>query len=300
MAKITRTRTTWNEVLEREGVLQLPVAHDALTAKLIERGGFPAYQIGGFALEGSLFGYPDADLTHLGEKSAAVRRIVQATKLPVLVDTDDGYGDAKNVTRTIHLYEAIGAQAIFIEDQRPPKECGHMSGKVVVPPRAMANKIEAACAAREEPESLFILARTDAIAPEGVDAAIERAQQYLKAGADGVYLEGPTSEIELAQIGKAFKGTPLATSILERGGKTPWLSPKELHAMGFTMILYPATVLFRATHAIQAALSDLRSLRELSKEHSVDMKEFESIVGIDQWRKIEHKYRGGPNWDNED
>src|SRR5689334_13592249 len=101
-------RATWKQMLEREGYVQLPVAHDALTAKLIDSAGFPAYQIGGFALEGSLYGYPDADLTHLGEKSAAVARIIEATKLPVLVDADDGYGDAKNVTRTIEVYEAMG------------------------------------------------------------------------------------------------------------------------------------------------------------------------------------------------
>src|SRR5436309_4302590 len=103
MAKILHERQTWKELLDNEGYVQLPVAHDALAAKLIEKAGFKGYQIGGFALEGSLYGYPDADLTHLGEKSAAVNRIIQATQLPVLVDGDDGYGDAKNVTRTIQV-----------------------------------------------------------------------------------------------------------------------------------------------------------------------------------------------------
>jgi 2-methylisocitrate lyase-like PEP mutase family enzyme len=292
-------RPTWKEVLKQEKVLQLPVAHDALTAKLIEQAGFKAFQIGGFALEGSQFGYPDIDLTHLGEKSAAVERILSAAHVPVLVDVDDGYGDAKNVTRTIEVYEALGASAVFIEDQRPPKECGHMSGKVVVPPEAMARKVEAACAARHNPDALFILARTDAIQPEGVDRAIKRAELYLKSGADGVYVEGPTSEKELTAIGKAFKGTPLATSVLERGGATPWLAPKDLHALGFTMILYPATVLFRVTRAIQQALDDLAHARQLSEDHSVDMKQFEQIMDIDRWRKIEKKYKGGPHWDDE-
>jgi 2-methylisocitrate lyase-like PEP mutase family enzyme len=299
MAKLVRERVSWKETLKKEGYVQLPVAHDALTAKLIEKAGYKAFQVGGFALEGTQYGYPDVDLTHLGEKSAAVERIIGAVGIPALVDGDDGYGDAKNVTRTVRNYESLGAAALFLEDQRAPKECGHMSGKVVVPAKAMVNKIEVACAARENPEALFILARTDAIQPEGVDAAIKRAEQYLKAGADGVYLEGPTSEKELEQIGKAFKGTPLATSVLERGGATPWVEPKELHKMGFTMILYPATVLFRATKAIQAALSDLMAGRQLSPENSVDMKEFEQIVDIERWRKIEKKYEGGPEWDAE-
>jgi len=257
MPLIRRHKLTWKQVLKKHGYLQLPVAHDALTAKLIKLAGFPAYQVGGFALEGSLYGYPDADLTHLGEKSAAVARIIQAVDLPVLVDVDDGYGDAKNVVRTVETYEAMGVDAIFIEDQRPPKECGHMSGKVVVPAKSMVNKIQAACAARQNPEAFFILARTDSRQPEGIDAAIDRAGEYRKAGADGVYIEGPTSEKELRAVGKAFKGFPLATSILERGGATPWVAPSEMHKIGFTMILYPATVLFRATRAIQAALDAL-------------------------------------------
>jgi len=158
-------------------------------------------------LEGALFGYPDADLTHLGEKSAAVDRIIQASDLPVLVDVDDGYGDAKNVTRTVELYEAMGVDAVFIEDQRPPKECGHMSGKVVVPAEAMANKIEAACAARRNPDAFFILARTDARAPEGVEAAIERAEKYRKAGADGVYVEGRGAARNYKPLGRRSRAS---------------------------------------------------------------------------------------------
>src|SRR5207237_5201850 len=114
MPKVARQNVTWKDLLKKHGCVQLPVAHDALTARLIKRAGFPAYQIGGFALEGSLFGYPDADLTHLGEKSAAVDRILQASDLPVLVDGDDGYGDAKNVVRTIETYESMGVDAIFL------------------------------------------------------------------------------------------------------------------------------------------------------------------------------------------
>jgi 2-methylisocitrate lyase-like PEP mutase family enzyme len=297
MPKPAGQRTSWKELLEKQGYIQLPVAHDALTAKLIELAGFPAYQVGGFAVEGTEFGYPDADLTHLGEKSACVERIIQATSLPVLVDADDGYGDAKNLTRTVQLYESMGVDAIFFEDQKPPKECGHMSGKVVVPPEAMVNKVKAACAARYDPDAFFILARTDAREPEGLEKAIDRATRYRKAGADGVYIEGPRSEKELKTIGEAFKGFPLATSILERGGTTPWVAPKQLYKMGFTMLLYPATVLFRATYAIQRALKDLYNGKELDSGESVDMKQFEKIVDAPRWQKVQNKYGGGPNWE---
>jgi 2-methylisocitrate lyase-like PEP mutase family enzyme len=291
-------RTTWNELLEKQRYVQLPVAHDALTAKLIEQAGFPAYQVGGFAVDGTEFAYPDADLTHLGEKSTCVERIIQASVLPVLVDADDGYGDATNVTRTVQLYESMGVDAIFIEDQKAPKRCGHMSGKAVVPTGAMVNKVLAACAARHDPDAFFILARTDAREPEGLEEAIDRATRYRKAGADGVYVEGPRGEGELKSIGKAFKGFPLATSILERGGVTPWVAPKELYEMGFTMLLYPATVVFRATYAIRRALNDLHRGKELDPGQSVDMKEFERIVDMPRWQKVEKKFGGGPNWED--
>jgi 2-methylisocitrate lyase-like PEP mutase family enzyme len=153
----------------------------------------------------------------------------------------------------------------------------------------MVNKIRAARSARRNADRLFILARTDAIAVNGVDDAIRRAEMYLKAGADGVYLEGPENVLQLRQIGRAFKGEPLATSILEGGGKTPWLPPKEMHALGFNMILYPTTLLFRQTMAIQRALTDLKTGRPMPQEDAVNMTQFEKIVDIVYWKSIEQK-----------
>src|SRR5205085_1613249 len=148
----SHTRNSWVSLLRRHAPLQLPAAHDALTAKLIERAGFQAYQIGGFALVGARHGLPDVDLTRFAEQAAGVRDILAACDLPVLVDADDGYGDAKNVTHTIASYEAMGVSAVFIEDQVSPRRCGHMSGKQVVPPKVMVERIEAAVAARRSPE----------------------------------------------------------------------------------------------------------------------------------------------------
>src|SRR5256885_8474739 len=165
MKAINVSRESWKNVLRAHAPLVLPSAHDALTARIIERAGFKAYQTGGFSLAGAMHAAPDLDLEHFGEKSAVVRKILNASPLPVLVDGDDGYGDAKNVTRTVHEYEAMGASALFIEDQVAPKKCGHMSGKEVVERKDMVNKIKAACAARMNPD-FFILARTDAIEPE--------------------------------------------------------------------------------------------------------------------------------------
>src|SRR5206468_12222782 len=132
------------QLLEENHPLQLPAAHDALTARIIEQAGFPAFQVGGFALDASRHGLPDIDLSRLKEKSLGVQDIIEACELPVLIDADDGYGDVKNVTYTIRLYESMGVSAVFIEDQKPPKRCGHMAGKQVIPQRVMEEKVRAA------------------------------------------------------------------------------------------------------------------------------------------------------------
>lgn len=291
MEHISTQRISWREALKKEKPLLLPVAHDALTARIIEQAGFTAYQIGGFAVAGARHGLPDLDLTHFAERYAAVRDIMASSALPLMVDGDDGYGDVKNVTHTVRSYEALGVSAIFLEDQQAPKECGHMDNKHVVPTEQMVGKIKAAAAAKRDAESMFIVARTDALAPEGVASAIKRGEAYLKAGADGVYVEGPTSVDELKQIGKAFKGVPLATSILENGGKTPWVSPAEMGEMGYAMILYPTTILFQLTKALQRAAGWLSSGRPLPHENAVDMEEYMKIVDLEYWQEIEKKFK---------
>jgi 2-methylisocitrate lyase-like PEP mutase family enzyme len=292
MQEALTKRSTWREVLRHHAPLLLPAAHDALTARLIERAGFPAYQIGGFALVGAMHAVPDIDLEHYGENGAAAREIIEACALPVLIDGDNGYGDVKNVTRTIRGYEAMGASAIFIEDQKAPKRCGHMDNKQVVSADEMEKKVRAAVAARHD-QDFFILARTDALAPLGVDEAIDRAKRYIDAGADGAYVEGPTSRGELEQIGRALGDTPLAVSVLEGGGKTPWLPPAEFARMGYSMILYPTTVLFRVARAIERALDDLAAGKPMPEPEAVDMKGFEAIVNMDDWSAIERRFDAG-------
>jgi len=289
MKAINVKRPSWKETLKENAPLLLPVAHDALTARLIEIAGFKAFQVGGFAMVASMHAVPDVDLEHFGEKSNRVYDIIGASSLPVMIDADDGYGDVKNVTRTVLEYLRMGVSALFIEDQQPPKKCGHMSGKKVIPPEEMVNKIKAADSVRND-KDFFILARTDAIAPEGLDKALERAEKYLKAGADGVYLEGVENEKQIKKIGETFKGVPLATSVLERGGETPWLSPKEFGELGYSMILYPTTVLFQYTYAVQKALGNLLKEKPMPKDSSVTMKEFEKIVDMQYWAKIEKEF----------
>ena len=286
-----RPLRTWRQVHDENAPLLLPVAHDALTAKVIEQAGFPAYQIGGFALVGSRFGYPDIDLAQFGENSAVMRDTISACSLPVLVDADDANGDVKNVTRVVQGYEAMGASAIFLEDQLAPKRCGHMLGKKVISADKHAGKLRAAAAARHNPET-FIMARTDALAPLGLDEAMRRAELYLSNGADGVYVEAVETDEQLAQIGERFRGVPLATSILEGGGRTPWKDPADLHSMGYTMVLYPTTVIFQVARAIQRAVEGLKAGREMPSRDALSFEKYEQLLGLPSWAQLEDKFTG--------
>ncbi len=292
MSKGPAKRVTWKKLVETAAPLLLPAAHDGLTAKLIERAGFQAYQVGGFALAGARHAFPDIDLVHYGEQSAGVRDIIASSDLPVMVDADDCYGDVKNVTRTIQGYERLGASALFFEDQVAPKRCGHMEGKEVIPAERMVSKVKAALGARRSPD-LFLVARTDAIAPLGLDEALRRGHLYLEAGADGLFLEGPKSVEQLERIGREFRGVPVIANMLEGGGVTPILAPKDLHAMGFAMVLYPTSLLFRLTRTIERVLADMLAQRLTFEGEGVTFDEFEEVVGLPAWKHIEQEYGKG-------
>ncbi len=282
-------RPTWRQALAAEKPLLLPVAHDALSARLIERAGFRAYSIGGFALVGTRHALPDVGLVGLAEMSSGMRDIMAASRLPVLVDGDDGYGDVKNVTRTIRTYEEMGAAAIFIEDQTSPKRCGHMAGKSVIPAELMAAKLRAAAAARER--GIFLVARTDARAVHGLDEALRRGELYLKSGADGVFIEAPQTHEELARVGSEFRHVPQIANMLEGGGRTPVLAPAELARLGFAMAAYPTTLLFRIVTAMQDALKELRAGQPAPADKLMSFEGFKEIVGFSDWAKVEDRAR---------
>src|SRR6516225_162106 len=270
-------KPTWKELLARGEPLILPCAHDALAARLIERAGFSAYSVGGYALVGARHALPDIGLVAFGEMSAGIRDIMAASSLPVLVDCDDGYGDAKNVARTIAGYEAMGVSAIFMEDQRAPKRCGHM-----------AAKLRAAVAARRGAD-LFIIARTDARAVHGLDEALRRGEIYLKAGADGLFIEAPQSIDELTRIGRTFQGVPQLANMVEGGGRTPVLPPHELYRLGFAMVAYPTSLIFRVARAIENALADLKAGRPTGENDGVDFDTFKDITSFAHWAEVEQR-----------
>jgi 2-methylisocitrate lyase-like PEP mutase family enzyme len=282
----------WKDLLKQEQPLLLPCAYDALSARLIERAGFAAYSIGGYALVGSRYAIPDIGLAAFGEISAGMRDIMAATRLPVLVDGDTGYGDVKNVVHTIEGYEAMGASSIFLEDQVAPKRCGHMAGKDVVPADQMVAKIKAAAGARRN-KDFFIIARTDARAVHGLDEALRRGEQYLRAGADGLFIEAPQTVQELERVGSAFKGVPQLANMLEGGGQTPVLPPKQLHEMGFAMAAYPTTLIFRVARTIERALADIKAGKAIAGSDGVNFAEFKDITNYDKWARIEDEYKRG-------
>lgn len=285
---MAKTKPTWRELLARENPLVLPGAHDAMSARLIEMAGFKAYVIGGYPVVGARYAVPDIGLCALGEISSGIRDIMAATDLPVLIDADDGYGDVKNVTRTIQTYERMGAAAIFIEDQVSPKRCGHMEGKDVVPTEVMEKKIRAAAAARQNKDT-FLIARTDARAVHGLDEALRRAERYVKAGADGIFVEAPLSVAELERIGREVS-VPQFCNMLT-SGKTPILTNKELYDMGFEMVVHGITLVMAVAKTMTDMLADIKSDRAkdiAAKAATFD--EFKQIMQFGKWAAIEERF----------
>ncbi|MCC6306295.1 MAG: isocitrate lyase/PEP mutase family protein [Rhodobacteraceae bacterium] len=283
-----RKNPTWRELMARHKPLVLPGAHDAFSARLIEDAGVPAYFIGGFPVVGVRYALPDLGLVGLGELAPAFAETMLGSRLPVLVDGDDGYGDVKNVVRTTRTYEKLGASSIFFEDQVAPKRCGHMAGKVLVPVELMEAKLRAAAAAREDKE-FFIIARTDARDVEGLDAAFRRAERYLRAGADGLFIESPRNVEELRKIGGSF-GVPHLANMLE-GGVTPILSNAELGEMGFSMVIHGITLLMRAARTMKDTLAEIREDRLAPSKDGVTFEEYKRLVNFGDWSRIEDSFK---------
>ncbi len=281
------TRKSFRSLLAADGPLILPGAHDALAARLIQRAGFPGFFIGGFGAVGARFGVPDIGLKSLGDISQAVGDIMAASDLPVLVDADDGYGDVKNVVQTVHTYERMGVGALFLEDQRWPKRCGHLEGKSVVPVEQHEAKIRAAAQERMNPDT-FLIARTDARAVTGLDDAMRRAERYLKAGADCIFVEALRTVEELERVGKAFDlqvANPLA------GGVSPILRPEEYYRLGFKILPYGIDLILRVTRTMQLALEDMRSGKFELMGTGATLQEYLQVVGFEEWTRIEGSYR---------
>ncbi len=238
---------------ERPEILQTPGAHNALSALLAKRAGFEALYLSGGAVSASL-GLPDLGVMTIEEVLVFVRSITRATDLPLIVDGDTGYGEALNVMRLVRDLEDAGAAAVQLEDQILPKKCGHLSDKRLVEPEAMAAKIAAAVKSRRH---LRIIARTDAIASEGLDAAISRAQLYRAAGADMIFPEALIDAEDMARFTAAVSAPMLAN--MTEFGKTPYLTAAQFQDLGFDLVIWPVSSLRAAAERIDTLYKHLAS-----------------------------------------
>lgn len=275
------------ELLAAPGPLLVPGAYDALSARLVEAAGFDATYMTGFGTTASLLGMPDVGLLSMNEMVDNAGRMARAVDIPLISDADTGYGNVINVARTVQEFERAGIAAIHLEDQVAPKRCGHMTGKQVVPVSEMAEKVAAAVAARHDPDFVLI-ARTDARAVEGLDAALERAAAYRAAGADVLFVEAPESEAEIVEVAKAFPDVPLLFNWVERGF-TPMLSMERITELGFALVLFPVATLFSATVGMQRYLAALKGTGTPldALDDAIVFEEFTDLMRLPEIRSFE-------------
>jgi 2-methylisocitrate lyase-like PEP mutase family enzyme len=267
-------------ILKRAGTVIVPGAFDALSARLAAQAGAEAVYMSGFGVAGASFGVPDIGLVSGGEMAERVRMLAKAcAPVPLIADGDNGHGGPLNAAQLTRAYEAAGAACIQLEDQVLPKRCGHMEGKEVISREDAAAKIRAAVDARSD-KAFKIMARTDARATHDLDEALRRGEAFLRAGADILFVEAPRDEGELKTVAQAFKGMPLVANLVE-DGKTPMLTPEELGALGYKIILYPISALLAVTRRLQdiyaALLSNNRSDVDASR---VRFGEYNEILGL--------------------
>lgn len=275
-------------VQARRGVI-VPGAFNALSARVIEDLGFEAIYITGAGVTNMWFGLPDQGFMGLAEIADHTARIRDAVSLPLIVDADTGFGNALNVRHTVRTLERAGADCIQFEDQIAPKRCGHFAGKDVIPIDEAVNKIKAAADARQSAD-LLILARTDACAVLGFEAAIERAHRFAEAGADILFVEAVTSVDEIRALPQRLDCPQLMNMVV--GGKTPIFSAEDLGGMGYGLVLYANAALQGAVAGMQKALTVLQEAKRLEEDPEllISFAERQRLVGKPEWDALERLY----------
>jgi len=276
--------------LRRKPIVVAPGVYDAFTALVAEQSGFRTLYVSGAAISYTRLGRPDIGLVSMSEVVEIVGMMRDRVDADLIVDADTGYGNALNVGRTMRLFERAGANAIQLEDQDFPKRCGHLDGKVLIPAAEMAGKIRAALDARRSRETL-VIARTDAIAVEGFERAIERAALYRDAGADVLFVEAPKTRVELKRIPPALGGVPLMANMVE-GGKTPPLSAAELESMGFALVIFPGGIvraLGRMAREYYASLA-ARGTSEPFRSRMLDFTSINELIGTPEMLALGKRY----------
>jgi 2-methylisocitrate lyase-like PEP mutase family enzyme len=283
------TKTRVHRILEEVGPTAFAGIYDALSAKLAEQAGFPLAFVSGYSVAATLLGEPDLGILTQTEMIDQARRICGSVRIPVIVDADTGYGNPLNVVRTVRELIAAGAAGCFLEDQVWPKRCGHMRGKRIVDRQEYVQKIRAAVEARGD-RDFFIVARTDALAVQGMDEAVARVTEARQAGADASFIEAPSSLEELAAIGR-FAPPPNVANMIE-GGRTPVLSRDELARLGFHLILYPLAGLFSAAKSLAATYAKLRADGTTAGEEDrlMTFEQFNALIGVEEKYQLAQRY----------
>ena len=290
METLADRRRRFREQMNRREAMIVPGAGNALTARVIADRKFEAVYVTGAGIANTHLGTPDIGLVTLTELAATVSTIAEICQLPLVVDIDTGFGNAINTRRTVRLIERAGGFAMQIEDQVFPKKCGHFSGKAVIPVEEALSKIKAALDARED-ENTMIIARTDARAIDGIEAALDRAEAFIEAGADMTFVEAPRSEAEMEMITKRLSVPQVANMVV--GGKTPLTPQARLVELGFSLILYANTPLQAAMRAMTDVLNALKLDGDVSNviDRLADFDERQRLVDKASYDALEERYR---------
>jgi carboxyvinyl-carboxyphosphonate phosphorylmutase len=275
-----RKTTEFKNLFAKDQLVVAPGAHDALTARIIEKAEFPAVYMTGYGQAASHLGRPDIGLMSMTEMVARARNIAAVVDIPVIADADTGFGNAINVIRTVREYEAANVAAIQLEDQVLPKRCGHMMGRAVVSTQEMVGKIKAAAATRTDPD-FMIVARTDARTLHGIDAALDRARAYEDAGADIIFVESPENIDEMYKINEVVTKPTLANMV--EGGRTPLLSNEKLREIGYSLVIYPTASIFVMANSMLQLMNHLKEKGSTAGmiDQMISFQDFNDLVGLD-------------------
>jgi len=286
-------RATLAGRMRKDALVVAPGIFDLISAKIADRLGFECLYVTGYGTVASHLGLPDAGLATYSDMVGRVAQMAKLTATPLIADADTGYGGLLNVRHTVQGYEAAGACGIQLEDQEFPKKCGHMLGRRVIDAEDMAAKVRVAVESRSDPDFL-VVARTDARTTLGLDEALRRAERYLEAGADVLFIESPESVDEMRRIGERFRGVPLLANMVE-GGRTPLLDAKALQEIGYRIAIFPGLGFLAAGAALEGAYKALQAAGS-SKEMPVplyDFKRFSALMGFDDVAEFDRRWRSG-------
>ena len=284
-----RATTRLRQMLKEPGIIAAPGAYDCLTAKIIEAAGFPAVYMTGSGTSASRIGQPDLGMATMTEMVANAANIVDRVHVPVIADADTGYGGILNLHRTVRQYELAGVAAIHIEDQDVPKRCGHLDDKVVIPAEEMCQKVRVAVESRTD-DDFVIIVRTDALAVTGLDDTLARCEQYVKAGADVLFVEAVRTPEEIERVTREFD-VPLLYNFVEKG-KSPLIPVAELERLGFKIVIFPGSAMFTVCKVIGDVMRHLKEhgTTEGLLEDMVGPVEFFETVGLSEMLALDSQF----------